>query len=80
MKDEFKINIDTYSLKLGGGVYRSKCCSSRDWLFILESLNVECVVDIFHIDDWIYFRLVLAWLPFISKIEGVNQFIFVETN
>jgi hypothetical protein len=70
LNDEFKINTATDTLKLGGDIYRSECRRRGDWLFILESLNVECLIDIFHVNDGIYFRLVLTQLPFVPKIQG----------
>jgi len=70
LKDEFQISINTYSLKPGGGIYRSKCRRGGNRLSILESLDVECVVIIFHIDDWISPGLVLPWVPIASGIQG----------
>jgi hypothetical protein len=60
LKDELKTDAGTYSGELGGDIYRAKCRCGRDRFSILASFNVERVVDIFHIDDWVSFGLVLA--------------------
>uniref|UniRef100_E6QT83 Uncharacterized protein n=1 Tax=mine drainage metagenome TaxID=410659 RepID=E6QT83_9ZZZZ len=59
-KGELKIDTGTCSVEFGGAVYRSKCCHGRDQLSVLEGINVECVIDIFHIGRWVSFRMVPA--------------------
>jgi len=59
-QDEFQIDTDTYPFKLCGAVYRAKFQCGRDRLSILESLDVERIADIFHIDDRVSVGLVHA--------------------
>jgi hypothetical protein len=69
-QDEFQIDTDTYPFKPCGAVYRAKFQCGRDRLFILESLDVERIADIFRIDGRVSVGLVLAQLPAVSEIQG----------
>jgi hypothetical protein len=69
-QDEFQIGTGTHLRKRGGAVYRAKFQCGRDRLSILEGLDVECIADIFHIDDRVSAGLVHPWLFYVSKIQG----------